>query len=55
MIHDLRHIRAYLALARAGKREEAIRLFEKLCEECRTSWIERVGRQRLQQLRKPGD
>src|SRR5437667_4338767 len=29
------------ALARAGKREEAIRLLEKLCEECRTSWIDR--------------
>jgi predicted amidohydrolase len=39
------------ALARAGKREEAIRLFEKLCEECRTSWIERLGRARLENLR----
>lgn len=38
------------ALARAGKKDEAIRLFEKLCEECRTSWIERVGRERLKQL-----
>lgn len=39
------------ALARAGKTEEAIQLFEKLCEECRTSWIERVGRERLAKLR----
>jgi hypothetical protein len=39
------------ALARAGKKEEAVRLFEQLCEECRTSWIERVGRERLAKLR----
>ena len=31
------------ALARAGKTEEAIRLFERLCEECRTSWIDRCA------------
>lgn len=48
------------ALARAGKTQEAIRLFEKLCEECRTSWIERAGRERLQKLHSslkqtPGD
>jgi predicted amidohydrolase len=42
------------ALARAGKTEEAIRLFERLCEECRTSWIDRAGRERLQRLRAPG-
>ena len=41
------------ALARAGKTEEAIRLFERLCEECRTSWIDRVGRERLRTLRAP--
>jgi predicted amidohydrolase len=39
------------ALARAGKTEEAIRLFERLCEECRTSWIDRVGRERIRKLR----
>jgi hypothetical protein len=39
------------ALARAGRTEEAIRLFERLCEECRTSWIDRVARQRLERLR----
>ncbi|HET6574969.1 MAG TPA: carbon-nitrogen hydrolase family protein [Fimbriiglobus sp.] len=39
------------ALARAGKTDEAIRLFEKLCDECRTSWIDRVGRERLKRLR----
>jgi predicted amidohydrolase len=39
------------ALARAGKTAEAIRLFEALCQECRTSWIERVGRERLRTLR----
>jgi hypothetical protein len=42
------------ALARAGKTEEAIRLFEQLCEECRTSWIDRVGRERLERLRTRG-
>lgn len=40
------------ALARAGKTKEAIRLFERLCEECRTSWIDRVGRERLRALAK---
>ena len=42
------------ALARAGKTEEAIRLFERLCEECRTSWIDRAARERLKTLRPPG-
>jgi predicted amidohydrolase len=42
------------ALARAGKTKEAINLFERLCEECRTSWIDRIGRERLRQLRDPG-
>jgi predicted amidohydrolase len=41
------------ALARSGKTAEAIRLFEKLCEECRTSWIEREARKRLRALRAP--
>ena len=41
------------ALARAGKTEEAIRLFERLCEECRTSWIDRAARERLRKLRPP--
>ncbi len=41
------------ALARAGKKEEAIRLFERLCEECRTSWIDRLSQSRLQRLRTP--
>lgn len=39
------------ALARSGKTEEAIRLFEKLCEECPTSWIDRAARKQLQSLR----
>jgi hypothetical protein len=39
------------ALARQGKTSEAIRLFEQLCEECRTSWIDRAARQRLRALR----
>lgn len=39
------------ALARAGKTDEAIKLFEALCEECRTSWIDRLGRERLKRLR----
>jgi predicted amidohydrolase len=39
------------ALARAGKTEEAIRLYERLCEECRTSWIDRAARERLKRLR----
>jgi hypothetical protein len=38
------------ALARIGKTAEAIRLFEKLCEECRTSWIDRRGRERIEAL-----
>jgi 5-aminopentanamidase len=42
------------ALARAGRTEEAIRLFERLCEECRTSWIDRSARERLRKLRTPG-
>jgi predicted amidohydrolase len=41
------------ALARAGKTEEAIRLFERLCAECRTSWIDRAARERLRKLRPP--
>jgi predicted amidohydrolase len=41
------------ALARAGKTKEAIELFERLCKECRTSWIDRVGRERVQALGKP--
>ena len=43
------------ALARAGKTEEAIRLFERLCEECRTSWIDRAARERLKTLRPPAE
>jgi hypothetical protein len=39
------------ALARAGKTEQAIALLEKLCEECRTSWIDRASRERLAKLR----
>jgi predicted amidohydrolase len=39
------------ALARAGQKNAAIQLFEKLCEECRTSWIERAARDRIQSLR----
>ena len=42
------------ALARAGRTEEAIRAFERLCEECRTSWIDRGARERLRKLRAPG-
>jgi predicted amidohydrolase len=42
------------ALARAGRTGEAIRLFERLCEECRTSWIDRAARGRLRALRPPG-
>jgi predicted amidohydrolase len=41
------------ALARAGKTKEAIQLFERLCEECRTSWIDRLGRERLRKLHDP--
>jgi hypothetical protein len=39
------------ALARSGKIDEAIGLFERLCEECRTSWIDRAARERVQKLR----
>ena len=38
-------------LARAGKSADAIELFEKLCRECRTSWIERASRKRISTLR----
>src|SRR5206468_4354920 len=41
------------ALAKAGKTAEAARLYERLCEECRTSWIERAARERLLALRAP--
>src|SRR5262249_25058793 len=41
------------ALARAGKTAEAIAAFERLCVEYRSSWIDRVARQRLQALRQP--
>ncbi len=41
------------ALARAGKTKEAIDLFERLCEECRTSWIDRMGQERLRKLHAP--
>jgi Tetratricopeptide repeat len=41
------------ALARAGKTAEAIRLFERLCEECPTSWIDRAAQERLRALRTP--
>jgi predicted amidohydrolase len=37
-------------LARAGKTAEAIRLYRELCQECRTSWIDRAGRQRIEEL-----
>jgi pentatricopeptide repeat protein len=42
------------ALARAGKTEEAIRLFERLCEECRISGIDRAARERPERLRTRG-
>jgi predicted amidohydrolase len=38
-------------LARDGKKVEAIQLYEQLCEECPTSWIERAARERLVALR----
>lgn len=41
------------ALARAGRTEAAIRLFERLCTECPTSWIDRAARERLRTLRAP--
>ncbi|QDV37751.1 carbon-nitrogen hydrolase family protein [Tautonia plasticadhaerens] len=40
-------------LARSGDTEEAIRLFERLCEDCPTSWIERAARARIESLRPP--
>jgi pentatricopeptide repeat protein len=42
------------ALARSGKTEEARRLFERLCEECRTSWIDKAAREHLRTLGRPG-
>jgi predicted amidohydrolase len=41
------------ALARAGKTKEAIEAFQKLCGECRTSWIDRRGRERIAALIAP--
>jgi predicted amidohydrolase len=41
------------ALARAGRKDAAIRLFEQLCVECPTSWIDRAARERLNALRRP--
>jgi predicted amidohydrolase len=41
------------ALLRAGRKDTAIRLFEQLCEECRTSWIDRAARERVNDLRTP--
>jgi predicted amidohydrolase len=38
------------ALARDGKTTEAIEAFEVLCRECRTSWIDRAARQRIDTL-----
>jgi predicted amidohydrolase len=38
------------ALARTGKTEEAIAAFQRLCDECRTSWIDRRGRERIAAL-----
>lgn len=43
------------AFAREGKTAEAIRLFERLCEECPTSWIDREGRERIRKLREKHD
>ncbi|MEW4567819.1 carbon-nitrogen hydrolase family protein [Tautonia sp. JC769] len=40
-----------MALSRSGRTEEAIRLFEQLCNECRTSWIDRASRIQLDKLR----
>jgi predicted amidohydrolase len=40
------------ALAQAGRKDAAIRLFEQLCTECPTSWIERAARERLKTLRR---
>jgi len=39
------------SLARAGKTQEAIQLFEHLCAECPTSWVERAAKERLRALR----
>jgi predicted amidohydrolase len=41
------------ALARAGRKDAAIRLLEQLCAECRTSWIDRAARERVRALRMP--
>jgi predicted amidohydrolase len=41
------------ALSRAGRRDDAIRLSKQLCEECRTSWIDRAARARVNALRAP--
>ncbi|WP_152049735.1 carbon-nitrogen hydrolase family protein [Tautonia marina] len=41
-----------VALARSGRTEEAIRLFEQLCSECRTSWIDRAAQRYLKELRR---
>jgi len=38
-------------LSRDGKTAEAIHLFERLCEDYRTSWIDRASRERLRTLR----
>jgi hypothetical protein len=38
------------ALARAGKNKAAIEAFQRLCEECRTSWIDRRGQERIAAL-----
>jgi predicted amidohydrolase len=37
-------------LIREGKTDEGIRLFNQLCDECPTSWIERAARERLSKL-----
>jgi hypothetical protein len=39
------------ALARSGRTEEAIALFQSQCDECRTSWVEREARKRIEKLR----
>jgi predicted amidohydrolase len=40
-------------LARQGKTDEAIRIFEQLCVDCRTSWVDRAARARIRALRSP--
>jgi predicted amidohydrolase len=40
-------------LARQGKTDEAIQIFEQLCVDCRTSWIDRAARARIRALRSP--